>query len=91
MLLPPTHTTNYLSNIAVPNCTMTASYTANGSQDCDGIITYYTATSSCTSTDPDCNTAYAAALACARAVASHKLKRLLTLLPPCDGPEPPQP
>lgn len=28
---PPT--TNYLSNIAVPNCTMTASYTANGSQE----------------------------------------------------------
>lgn len=70
---------------------MTASYTANGSQDCDGIITYYTATSSCTVTHPDCDLAYGGALSCAKAIASHKLKKVMSLLPPCDEPEPPQP
>jgi len=63
--------------------------TATGSQTCGETTTYYTVANSCTDTDEDCAIAEMNARICATITANRNLQRMLKLLPPCDGPEPP--
>lgn len=92
MLLPPHHHqgTN-LKSLTNPSCTHTVSITATAEYECNGEITIFSATSSCTATDSDCGLAYAAARACAQVKAQHQLRKVVVLLPPCDETGPPQP
>lgn len=87
---PPHQGTN-LKSIISPSCTHTVSATSVASVTCNGEITIYSVTSSCTATDSDCGLAYAAARACAQVKAQHQLRKVLVLLPPCDETGPPQP
>jgi len=70
-------------------CTVTVYAVAHGSQKCGDNITEYTVTNSCTDTDVDCAIAEMNASICATITANRNLQRMLKLLPPCDGPEPP--
>jgi len=68
---------------------MTESATAEGWQTCGTEITYYTVTSTATATAENCVTASNIARILATIKASKKMQKMLTLLPPCTGPEPP--
>lgn len=68
-----------------PTCTRTSSYTARASHECNGELTFYTVTRSCTFTDPDCSTASGGALACAIVKAQQEMRRIVSLIQPCDG------
>ncbi|MCX6324072.1 MAG: hypothetical protein NTZ41_07720 [Sphingobacteriales bacterium] len=87
--------TNPLPNVNVfgfkyePNCApVTVSASVNGWQECGGYVTMYTVTSSCTVQPSSClpagiASAAVSADACAKAAATRKMIRLMTLLPPC--------
>lgn len=72
-----------------PNCApVTVSASVFGSQECGGYVTTYTVTSSCSIQPSSCTAAGIASAAvsadaCAKAAATRKMIKLMTLLPPC--------